>query len=295
MIFLMISTKKSQRYTAVSLSSLLRRTFIRGRDRLVVVDNDGDLRAEDLEMSELLRNPEPRSFAENANLGLRLAREAQTDLMLLNNDIIFTRYWLDYLDPKPGVISVPYCNQDALYSHGGLKLGFAMSLEEFSPELEGDLEVIAESHRRLSTAKKFVGVVHPLVPYFCVHIPLDVAQKVGDFDESLGRGGGEDVDYRLRAALAGINTRKVSDAYLLHFMGKSTWLSGESNEESVRHEQFYRKKFTEKWGEALASLFLSGGDKAALARQLGVIDDLLKDDIATVAAKLKRPAAAAPS
>ena len=174
MLFLMISTKASQRYTSLAINSLLRSTFFRKKDRLLVIDNDGDLDISDVCGWDLIKNEAPRGFAENANCGLRLARKLKTDLILLNNDIIFTKHWLEFMNPKSDRISVPYCNQDVQYSQGGFSLHFAMNLADYDENNDSNLEIIAERHRRLCETSRFNNVIFSLIPFFCAHIPYEV-------------------------------------------------------------------------------------------------------------------------
>jgi len=265
-----------------AVRSLLKATSFRADDQIIVIDNDGDLKPTDIGGVDVCRNEVPLSFAANANLGLRMARDIQADVMLLNNDIIFTKHWLSYLNPKPNVISVPYCNQDAKYAHGSLSLSFAMDLEEYDERQSSALESIAERHRQLFATSKFVDAFRPLIPFFCVHIPYAAMMEVGDFDEEFGRGGGEDVDYRLRAALAGISTEKVSAAFLLHFMGRSTWRSGEALDVTRNADENYRQHFVSKWGRAAAELFLAGGKNSRIIEEYGLEEEIAKNNVAAI-------------
>ena len=208
MIFLVISTRSSQHFTFRSLTSLQKNTHFRRRDRIIVVDNDNSL--PDMPNVEILRNQTPLGFAANANIGLALSKSANDDLMLLNNDIVYTRHWLDYLSPTSERISVPFCNQDVQYKRGQLHLTFAMDAEGISENDEDQLEDIARHHRDQWRNKAPV-ISDLLIPFYCVHIPNAVSRIVGQFDERLGRGGGEDVDYRIRSVKAGFEVAKVPD------------------------------------------------------------------------------------
>jgi GT2 family glycosyltransferase len=277
MLYVMISTQKSQHFTPVAIASLKRNTPLSGSDLVVVIDNDGSL--PEMDGVHLLRNDKPRSFAENANLAINLSHVTGHDLWLLNNDIVFTPQWFSrsYLDGRS--IIIPNCNQYAQYAVDGLELKSAMDLAELDNRFE-TLDQIAQLHALQTYNAPFA--THWLLSFYCVYLPLFATKKIGHFDESFGRGGGEDVDYRLRATQAEVEVKLAHSAYLLHFMGKSTWRSGEVQEETRQRELQYRARFVEKWGQPLADIFLVGGDKRALAANYGVLDGFDRGDFVAV-------------
>ena len=58
----------------------------------------------------------------------------------------------------------------------------------------------------------------------------------------------------------------------LHFMGRSTWRSGEAAVTTAARDAAYRKRFAEKWGASLTSLLLPGVAATELVRSLKVED-----------------------
>lgn len=94
------------------------------------------------------------------------------------------------------------------------------------------------------------------IGFYCFLLPCEIGVAVGLFDETYGRGGAEDVDYRIRAHLAGFDVRLALDSFVLHFMGKSTWRGAESPEETRARDTRYHQRFAEKWGQDLAQIFL---------------------------------------
>jgi len=273
-IFLMISTQNSQQFTAPSAASLIKKTRLRPDDKFIIVDNDGTLG--EIPGACVIRNERRRSFAENSNFGLALSAVLQDDVIILNNDIIFTENWLSYLNPDGRQILIPFCNQNAQYHCQNLKLEFVMDYTDYN-DWDDELEVIARYHREQSAALNPL-VEDALISFFCVYIPRGVSQTLGHFDESFGRGGGEDVDYRLRALQAGIDVKLVRRSYLLHFMGKSTWRSGEAAADSALAYATYQRRFIEKWGQPIADLFLAGPDKPAIAARYGVSAEFERGD-----------------
>jgi GT2 family glycosyltransferase len=224
----------------------------------------------------VIRNERRRSFAENGNFGLAVSAVLQDDVIILNNDIIFTENWLEHLNPDGQQILVPFCNQNAQYHCQNLKLEFVMDYADYN-DWDNELEAIARHHREHSAALSPL-VEDALISFFCVYIPRGARQILGNFDETFGRGGGEDVDYRLRALLAGIDVKLVRRCYLLHFMGKSTWRSGEAAAESALAYATYQRRFIEKWGQPIADLFLAGPNKPAIAARYGVSAEFERGD-----------------
>ena len=80
--------------------------------------------------------------------------------------------------------------------------------------------------------------------------------KIGYFDTSFGKGGGEDIDYRIRCAKEGYEVNFILDSYLLHFHGKSTWDGNETQEETELRNKIYTEKFLKKWGKNLTEIFI---------------------------------------
>ncbi|ESY64322.1 hypothetical protein X742_26475 [Mesorhizobium sp. LNHC232B00] len=286
MIFVMISTHKSRAFTLPSLESLIKKTNFRSSDRIVIIDNDGSLG--DLPGSIVIRNERPRSFAENANFSIGVSQIVKDDLILMNNDIVYTNNWLDFLlagERSRDNIVIPYCNQNVQYRSGLLDLKIAMDLDEYA-DREEDLEEIARIHQReLVNTPDYDASI--LMSFFCVYIPWKVSRAVGYFDEGFGRGGGEDVDYRLRALRAGVEVLHSRRSYLLHFMGKSTWRSGEPSEETRSADATYRRHFVEKWGRPVAEFFLSGSNKQEVANRYGLNQHLQRHDFRAILERLQ--------
>ena len=91
--------------------------------------------------------------------------------------------------------------------------------------------------------------------FYCFYIPHEVSSKVGLFDEEFGKGGGEDIDYGLRAEQLGFETKFNTNSYLLHFYHKT--LNNETkDEEDSRTEHLY-VHFSKKWGKEVADKKLS--------------------------------------
>jgi hypothetical protein len=119
------------------------------------------------------------------------------DFVGLNNDIAFTKNWNTNLGDSNS-ISIPLCNQHLQV--GGLKP--QMQLEEFVGK-EGQLNELTQ---HITTNKQDIPA-NLIKAFYCFYVPHEVSSKVGLLDEEFGLGGGEDIDYTLRAEQIGIETK----------------------------------------------------------------------------------------
>jgi GT2 family glycosyltransferase len=250
----MVSTSKSEVYTRIAVDSFLRHTPLPPGDAFFLIDNDSTLEMAPNPAVNLLRNTAPRGFAANVNQILERALADGKDLFFLNNDIVFTPNWTDPLCAGPRAILVPLCNQYFAVRFGDWEMLPAMDLEHYRGH-EEDLERFV---KQLRTHPDFKGRIQsfPRIGFYCFLLPLEVGKTVGLFDEGFGPGGGEDVDYRIRANLAGFDVGLVFDSFVLHFMGKSTWRGAESPQATRQRDEQYFRYFLAKWGPDLAQIFL---------------------------------------
>lgn len=253
-VFGMITTAKSERYTPHALKSFFQNTDLEDSEFLLV-DNDGDFREEllaEFPQVELVRNEEPRGFAENANLFMERAESDGADLVLLNNDCIFPQGWFPPLCERDDSIIGSVSNAQLQYQTARLKCQMVMQLEEYLG-CEEDFQKMMAAHReRYPGGLQFAHMFF----FFCVRIPHTVYSKVGRFDQSFGAGGGEDGDYCLRTYLAGFSVRFAAASFVLHFGGKSTWDGAESAKEKEDRYRVYANRFLKKWGKGLLEAFV---------------------------------------
>ena len=76
-------------------------------------------------------------------------------------------------------------------------------------------------------------------------------------------------------------------SYLVHFMGKSTWRSGEDANVTRRNDSAYRQCFGSKWGTLLAEMLLAGPGKSRIAERYGVAHELAHGDFAGLLSRLE--------
>jgi len=247
--FCMISTKKSQKYTYKSLETFAKNTKLKNTDKFFLIDNDNTFPYQ-IEGVNLIANKTPKSFAENVNQILSKAIEDNVDFVLCSNDVIFTENWLEPLINSDS-ITLPLCNQYITDKTDKFEILPAMDLVQYI-ENEQELDILA---KKITDQKlKFNQPKH--ISFYCFYLPYKVSSVVGLFDEKFGKGGGEDVDYRLRSHIKGFETKLVSESYVLHFMGKSTWRGGETQEEIKQRNKVYYEHFVSKWGKETADELL---------------------------------------
>ncbi len=160
----------------------------------------------------VIRNETNRGFSGGNNQGLFIARGDY--LVLLNNDTIVTRGWLenllDVFNRHPGTgIAGPVSNNVSGRQrveeapHGDLQ------------EMPSFAEQWMRNHRHQSfEVSRAVG--------FCLVVKRQVIHAIGGLDERFGSGNFEDDDFCIRSQLAGFRIRIAVDAFI-HHTGSQTF------------------------------------------------------------------------
>lgn len=160
----------------------------------------------------VIRNQSNHGFAAGNNQALSIARGSH--VVLLNNDTVVTRGWLENMlnvftqHPEAGVtgpmsnrVSGPQCVRDVSYRNLSELPAFAA---EWSRE-----------HRGQSfEAGRAVG--------FCLMARREVIEHIGGLEEKFGPGNFEDDDFCIRAQIAGFKIRIAKDAFV-HHTGSQTF------------------------------------------------------------------------
>lgn len=267
-VYGMISTAKSLRYTELAVNSFMENTV--GDKKLHIIDNDG-LSYSGKSTASVIRNKTPMSFAENLNTLMDIAIEDNSDLFFLSNDVYFPKNWNADL-PTIEHILIPCCNQTHTYRDDvtNYETSPIMQLDGFDPLVADRVCVFHKKHY-----DKHTFYTGRQIPYYCVYFPLSVMQTVGKMDTGFGLAGAEDVDYRLRALQCGIKTLWAGFSWLVHFQGKSTWDGSETQMQTQNRDRQYITRFREKWGEDLTNLCLSQGDLQKLPNTPELMNHLM--------------------
>jgi GT2 family glycosyltransferase len=287
----MITTAASRHYTPVALRSFFTHTPLTADDRFVLIDNDGDFELpEDIPADRvtLFRPKSPQGFARNANVLLAYARTHQADLLLMNNDLVFTSGWLEPLLVSRRSLLSPVSNAQISARAATFTTRPAMDLDDYRGH-EAALDAIARQIRENGSGYQQVASL----AFFCIKIPRTVYEVVGDFDERFGKGGGEDRDYAVRAWIAGVPQEYARASYVLHFQGQSTWRGPETPAAQAQRDAQYTQAFRTKWGAALTYAFI-GGDWNLFRTDRALAELLDKGDFTSLVRRFRSKPALEP-
>ena len=79
-----------------------------------------------------INNKTPKSWAENFNKGLRIAKKFKKHFVVITNDIIFTKDWFEPLKQKNDAIIIPSCNINYLYNSTNFNTTACMQIQEYT-------------------------------------------------------------------------------------------------------------------------------------------------------------------
>ena len=233
---IIIPTFNALKYTKLCLYSLNLTTFF--PHELIFVDNgstDGTIEfLSEFSNITLIRSKINLGYAGACNLGIK---KSDSDYIVIsNNDIFFTPYWLTHLVeasesfPNIGLVG-PATNKAA---------GFHVIPHN---AYHGKLDLFAESKRIYKKYKGFVQKVTWLV-FFCTLIKRETIENVGILDPNLGLGGCDDVDYSYRVNQSGRFCALARSVYVHHFCS-STYIANKLNYNQLLLES--REMFIKKW------------------------------------------------
>jgi GT2 family glycosyltransferase len=160
----------------------------------------------------LLVNDRNRGFVHSANRGMR---HFKGDVVLLNSDTLVTPRWLELLgrclaSDRRIASATPWSNNGEIVSFPDI-----CRAGPVPPEPAALAEVI-----RACGPPQYPEI--PTAVGFCMAISRTAIEAIGYFDaEAFGRGYGEENDFSLRAAAAGLKNVLCDDAYVAHHGGAS--------------------------------------------------------------------------
>lgn len=210
-----------------------------GSYEIVIVDNNSTDGTRDwlLEQKDikLLLNDENMGFPMGCNMGIELA-EKDSDILLLNNDIVVTPRWLEnmqkclYSDDKIGAVGV-MCNQFA--NHQGIELVYT------------NMDEMVEFADKINVSDSSKWEEKNFLIGFCKLIRRDVLERVGRLDERYSPGYVEDNDLSIAIINEGYKLMLCHDVYIHHYLGTSFRKDWNKFWTLVLGN---RAKFEEKWG-----------------------------------------------
>jgi GT2 family glycosyltransferase len=271
-VFCFVSSAKTENFSRLALYSFFKETKLETGDIFVFVNNDGtNAFKEEYPIDIYINNKTPKSWAENFNKGLRIAKRFKKHFVVITNDIVFTKNWFEPLKQRDDAVLIPACNINYLYNAAGFKTSPCMQMEEYIGK-EKNLEEIVQFHQNKF---KFEDVQERIfMQLYLGRIPYQVHNSVGYFDHTFSNCGGEDMDFRIRCAIQGFKTMIANHSLTLHFHGKSSWDGSETTVEEEQRRAKYIDKSMKKWGLDLTEIFIKGTNAREHCIQLGLEQQL---------------------
>jgi GT2 family glycosyltransferase len=267
-VFCFVSSAKTEHFSKLALDSFFNNTKLEPGDIFVFVNNDGtNSFREGYPIDVYINNKTPKSWAENFNKGLRIAKKFKKHFVVITNDIVFTKDWFEPIKQRDDAVLIPACNINYLYNAPGFKTSPCMQMEEYVGK-EKYLEAIVEHHQKNF---KFEDLQERIfMQLYLGRIPYQVHSNVGYFDHTFSNCGGEDMDYRIRCSIKGFKTMIANCSLTLHFHGKSSWDGSETTVEEEQRRAKYIDKSMKKWGFDLTEIFIKGNNAKEHCYQLGL-------------------------
>lgn len=237
-VSIIIPTFNGLKYTKMCVESIKKHTF--HPYEIIVVDNgSSDGTVEYLESTGGIKrifNRENRGYPAACNQGIEASDSPY--VLLLNNDIILTKYWLSRLFqgffayPDTGLVG-PRSNDSAGYQQ-------IKAPEMKSPQ---DIDSFAKKIKTIAP-RQFREVDY--LSGFALLIDRKVIRNVGMLDERFGVGNYEDQDFCKRAVNAGYRLLVANEVFIYHY-GSRAFLENKFDYNSILEEN--RRKFAEKWAD----------------------------------------------
>jgi len=230
-------------YLEVLFNSLVRNT--RTSYRLIIInDCSTDLRVNEHIQKFSLANPKLKivSLQNEHNLGFvksvnKAVLHTQNHFVLLNSDVEVPPDWLERL-------MYPIFNMDRVasttpFTNSGTICSFPNYLQD-NPIFEG-LSVEEIDHYFKYVNAELTNIEIPTGVGFCMGINKELVNEIGMFDETFGKGYGEENDWCQRAIINGYKNLHVTNLFVYHKHGGSF-----QNEEKKRLIEFNSKILSNK-------------------------------------------------
>lgn len=236
---IVILTFNKLEYTIKCVESIRKYTQ-KGTYEIIIVDNHStDETVEWLMKQDDIKkvfNNENLGFPKGCNQGIEIA--TGENIMLLNNDVIVTKNWLEnlvrHLYSSEDIGAVGPLTNSCIYNQS-IKVNYKDNdeMQKFAEEKNNyKLELCEE---RL----KLIG--------FCFLVKGEVLQKVGLLDEIFTPGNFEDDDLSLRIIKEGYKLLLCKDTFIHHYGG----VTFDSNKKTTEYNNLIirnREIFEKKWG-----------------------------------------------
>jgi GT2 family glycosyltransferase len=266
-LFCFVSSKCTENYSKLALDSFFKHTKLESEDIFLFVNNDKtNAFKEEYPINIYINNETPLNWSANFNQGLKIAKEKKMHFVVITNDIVFTKGWFEPLKQRDDLILIPSSTINFMYRSKDFSTKVNMYYDEYIGK-EQYLEAIIDVHQQNHPFNKIQEKI--FMQFYLARIPYQIHSDVGFFDEKFHLGG-EDMDYRIRAAVKGHKTMLAMHSFILHFHGKSTWDGQETSEQEEVRRNNYINYSIEKWGEDITEIFIKSDVAKEYAHKIGL-------------------------
>lgn len=196
-------------YTKQCIHSMLENTHV--SCKVIIIDNGSTDETATWSYPKI-RNKENLGFSKAVNQGIKIAKGDY--ICLLNNDTVVTSYWLTRLEwhlKNSNVDIISPCTNKI------------SGKQQVNPGIYNDISELYNVSEEFYLNHKQKCEISDYVIGFCMLIKNEVFEQIGLFDEFFDLGG-EEIDFCIRAKIAGFKIGIAKDVFIHHF-GSITFLN----------------------------------------------------------------------
>jgi len=224
---IIIPSYKNLKYLRLAIESVVKNTT---NYNLIVVNSGDDLAVRNWLYQQnnlvLIDSPERLTFSQAVNKGIEASHN---DVVILNNDTVVGKNWLEHYRRSPFDITNPLSNCDVGWIHNHI-----LTLDE--QNLVPNMFINDVDARKLMEKESPLDEVipRPWVAFYATYIKRKVINATGLLDEKF-LNGGEDFDYCRRATKQGFSCGHVCSSWVFHYGGKTRKIT--ENENYAQHHE----------------------------------------------------------
>lgn len=211
---------------------------------LIVVDDCGPVRLAEADVRAQLAAERPCTFvAHESNQGYVgsvndiFGRAGRTDVIVMNSDVQVLPGWFEALAGAICEGPTTVASASTMADNGGI-----LSIPELATAAAADPQVLERLRAEVTRSAEIpVAVAH------CTWFTRAAIDRVGEFDQRLAPGYGEEVDWSLRACDAGFTHRAALHSYVRHAGSASFGAARGLLSLQRRHEALLLWRYRRRW------------------------------------------------
>jgi len=238
-VSVVIPSYKNCKYLKLAVEAVKKNT---SNYELIIVNSGDDKETRDYLKAEtgiiLLDTEERLCFSQAVNKGLKYVQQnSVNDVVILNNDTVVGKNWLQPLKDSPYDITNPLSNCDFGWIH-------TQNIEIDGVALRPNMVIEDVPFQKLLQKEGGKGFIarnqpyHSWVAFYATYIRHKVLDDTGYLDETFVNGG-EDYDYCRRAVKQGFTCGHNFESWVFHYGGKTRKVSEDENFEKHHEEDKY--------------------------------------------------------